>query len=263
MENLTYWKKQTSPLYKDLEWNFPEQKQGTLNLIGGSSAGFSTEIKIAELLSTRFPIKNLNLILPDSLQKKLPPLPNLIFTPSTESGSFKKSLELSSNLEKADFNLFLGDFSKNSETSVAIIDVLKNNLEAPTLLTRDAVDLISADAEMILENKNLILIASLVQLQKLFRSVFYPKMILLSSPLVPVIESLHKFTLTYPVSILTFHENKIITVKNGEVITTEIEKTEYSPISLWDGRLAGRISAFSLYNHPNYLESLNAALFYN
>ena len=108
---------------------------------------------------------------------------------------------------------------------------------------------------------NIIILASLAQLQKLFRSVFYPKMLLLSSPLVPVLEALHKFTLTYPVSLLTFHDQKIITAKNGKIISTDLAKTEYSPISLWDGRLAGKAAAFSLYNKNNHLESLNAALF--
>ena len=87
-------------------------------------------------------------------------------------------------------------------------------------------------------------------------------MILLSSPLVPIIEALHKFTLTYPISILTFHDSKILTAKDGKIISTEISKTEYSPVSLWDGRLAGKIAAFSLFNPKKPLESLNAALFY-
>ncbi|MBQ6605623.1 hypothetical protein IJH66_01420 [Candidatus Saccharibacteria bacterium] len=261
MENLTYWEKQTSPLYKDLEWNFPEKKTGKINLVGGNSFGFSTEIKIAEFLSSRYPVEELRLVFPDALQKKLPPLPNLFFAPSTSSGSFKKSLELNSEFEKADFNLLLGDFSKNSETSVAILEAIKSAPSVPTLLARDSVDLISADAETILDRENLTIFASLVQLQKLFRSVFYPKMILLSSPLVPVLESLHKFTLTYPVSILTFHEQKIITARNGKIITTDLEKTEYSPLSLWDGRLAGKTAAFSLYNPNKPLESINAALF--
>ncbi len=259
--DLKYWQKQEKPLYQDLEWNFPEQKRGKINLIGGNKNTFATEIKIAEFITNRYPVESINLVLPDALKSALPPLPNLTFTPSTETGTFKKSAELSTALEKADFNLFLGDFSRNSETSVAIIDALKSAKEVPALLARDTIDLISTDATEILEHKNLFIVASLVQLQKLFRSVFYPKMILLSAPLVPILEALHKFTLSYPVAILTFHDGKIITAFNGKVITTELEKTEYSPITLHDGRLAGKISAFALYNENHLLESLNAALF--
>ncbi len=261
--DLKYWKKQESPLFKDLEWNFPEQKSGIINIIGGNSMSFSSEVKITEFLLQRYPIENVNLILPDSLRKKLPPLPNIIFTPSSDSGSFKKSIELASALNSKTepcFNLFLGDFSKNSETSVAIIDLLKKT-ETPTLLARDSIDILSSDAEEILEKGNLTLVASLIQLQKLFRSVYYPKMILLSSPIIPIIETLHKFTLSYPVSILTLHEGILITASNGKIITTDLKKTEYSPISYQDGRLAAKISAYLLYNQKKPLESINAALF--
>ena len=32
----------------DLSWNIPEQKRGTVNIIGGNSQNFRTEVKIAE-----------------------------------------------------------------------------------------------------------------------------------------------------------------------------------------------------------------------
>ena len=260
MKNLAYWQKQTSPLFKDLEWNFPEQKSGSLVVLGGNSASFATEIKISEFLTASFPIKTLKTVLPDSLKSKLPPLINLEFTPATASGSFKPSPELTATLASSDLNLFLGDFSKNSETAVAISNLLKT-IKAPAVLARDTLDLVSPDADAFIDNENLSILASLAQLQKLFRALYYPKMLLLSSPLLPVLETLHKFTLSYPVSILTFHDGKIITAKNGKIISTKLEKTEYSPISLWDGRLAAKISAFALYNPKKPLESLNAALF--
>ena len=259
--DLSYWKKQETPLFKDLEWNFPERKSGTITLLGGNSAAFATEIKISEFLLNSFPIEEIKTVLPDALKSKLPPLPNLSFAPSTDSGSFKPSSELELALENSDFNLFLGDFSKNSETAVAISDLLKT-LKTPALLTRDTLDLVSSDANTFIENENLMILGSLIQLQKLFRALYYPKMILLSSPLVPIIEALHKFTLTYPVSILTFHDGKILTAKDGNIISTEISKTEYSPISLWDGRLAARTAVFTLFNPKKPLKSLNAALFY-
>ena len=261
MEKIDYWIRQEEPLYKDLEWNFPEQKSGKIAVLGGNSMNFASEIKISEFLNQAFPLESVKTILPDSLKSKLPPLPNFIFTPSTESGSFKKSTELNSALADFDLYLFLGDFSKNSETSVAISNILKD-MKTPTILARDSIDLVAADANSFIENENLIITASLVQLQKLFRSLYYPKMILLSSPIVPIIEALHKFTLSFPVSILTFHDKKIITAKNGKIISTRIEKTEYTPVSLWDGRLAAKSAVFSLYNKPNFLESLNAALFW-
>ena len=72
----------------DLSWNIPETAKGSLNLVGGNISHFNTEIKIAEFLEKNYPLKSLNLVLPDSLKKTLPDLPNFIFLPSTDSGSF-------------------------------------------------------------------------------------------------------------------------------------------------------------------------------
>ena len=70
----------TRPEYADnMLWNIPEQPQGDLNIIGGNSNSFNTEIKIAEFLSKNYPIKNLKNILPDALKNKLPPLDNFLF----------------------------------------------------------------------------------------------------------------------------------------------------------------------------------------
>lgn len=257
--NLDYLKKTEKALNEDIFWNIPEQKTGIISIIGGNSNNFSFEIKQAEFLNT-LNLKEVRLILPDSLKSKVPPVPGVNFTPATESGSFDKSSELNFALSDSDLTLLSGDFSKNSATSIAILNAIKNS-EKPVVLSRDAIDLISESAEEIIEREGLIFVASMSQLQKLFRNLLYPKMLLLGAPLLPVVETLHKFTLSYPVSILTFHDGKIITAKNGKIISTKLEKTEYSPISLWDGRLAAKISAFALYNPKKPLESLNAALF--
>ena len=100
----------------------------------------------------------------------------------------------------------------------------------------------------------------MAQLQKLFRAVYYPRMILLSQPLVPTIETLHKFTLTYPVTLLTFHQDNIIVAQSGEVSTTHLVDTGYSPISLWSGQLAARITALGLYNPKQSFAATTAAI---
>lgn len=259
MEKPTYWQKQEKPLFSDLLWNLPEQKSGKVSIVGGSSQNFSTEIKTAEFFTSHSNLEELKIILPDSLKQSLPPLPNFTFTPSTDSGTFKKSAELSSALETTDFSVFLGDFSKNSETTVAICDLLKS-LSSPILLTRDTVDLVCADAASLIEKENLFILASAVQLQKLFRALYYPKMLLLSMPILPFVETLHKFTLSYKTTLITFHEGQILVAKDGKVISTPIEKTSYSPISLWNGELAARIATLNLANPSNPLESTAAAL---
>ena len=87
-------------------------------------------------------------------------------------------------------------------------------------------------------------------------------MIMLSAPLLPILEAIHKFTLTYPATILTFHEGQLITARDGRVITTPLTDTGYSLISLWSGELAAKVAAFNLYNPTKPLESTTAALLY-
>ena len=83
--NLDYWTKNPKPS-DDILWNIPEQKTGTIQLIGGNSQHFSSIIKNAEYLNS-LPLKDVKILLPESLRTKLPPLPNIDFAPATDSGS--------------------------------------------------------------------------------------------------------------------------------------------------------------------------------
>ena len=258
--NLDYWIKTDKAIDENIFWNIPEQRTGTVQIIGGNSNNFSTEIRQTEFLNS-LNLKEVRLLLPDSLRTKIPPVPGVNFAPSTESGSFDKSNELKFAINDADVTLFSGDFSKNSATSVALTSAIKESTK-PIVLVRDSIDAISDSAEEFIEKGNITLVASMSQLQKLFRSLMYPKMILLSSPLMPIVETLHKFTLSYPVTILTFHQDKVIVANGGKVITTSIEKTEYSPIGLFVGNLASKITALQTWNPGKPLDSTQSSLFY-
>lgn len=77
--DLSYWHKQTQPLFDNLIWNIPEQKTGHVAIVGGNSQNFSSVIRVSEFINQSFPIKTLTTVLPDALRGKLPPLPNLDF----------------------------------------------------------------------------------------------------------------------------------------------------------------------------------------
>lgn len=272
--DLSYWQKQTTPLFTDLYWNVPEQKFGTVNVIGGNSQNFATPVKIAEYLTRNFPIKHLNNVFPDILKSKFPPLPNLIFTPSTSSGSFAKTRELITVTNSANANLFIGDLSRNSETLIALSLATQPTAELVSaghyshfakplnVLTRDTIDLLAPEIEPLLRQPKTILVASMIQLQKVFRAIFYPKMILLSQPLIPIIETLHKFTLSYSATLLTFHQNNLIVASSGKIITTHLVDTHYSPITLWAGELAAKVTVLNLFNPHKTLEATTAAIHY-
>ncbi len=267
--DLSYWHKQSQPLFDNLLWNIPEQKTGHIAVVGGNSQNFSTVVRISEFFNQTFPIKTLSTILPDALRGKLPPLPNVDFLPSTESGSFAKSRQLELAVSNPDATLLIGDLSRNSATAVALADAIDNSVlkdeSSPNLLVlaRDSVDLLASEAGRWLSRPNTIIIASMAQLQKLFRAVYYPRMILLSQPLIPAIETLHKFTLTYPVTLLTFHQDNIIVSHGGEISTTHLVDTDYSPIALWSGQLAARITALNLYNPKQNFAATTAAILYH
>ncbi len=253
-------KYETNP-FTELAWNIPDQKKGSLLVLGGNAQSFQNVIKTAETLEKNFPIENLKVALPERLKNTLPPLDNLIFLPATDTGSFAESDTLNETIHTFDFNLFTGDFSKNNITARAITKICEIT-EKPTLLTRDTTDLISStNPERILMNENLCFFTSIASLKKLLQSVYYPKVILLSQPLVQIAETLHKFTLSYPVSIITFHAGQILIAKNGNVSAVPIEKTAYSPITLLMGDAAAKIAAFNLYNPNNFEKATVAALF--
>ncbi len=244
---------------EDILWNIPEQKTGSIVVIGGNSQSFSNTIRTSEYLS-KLPIRSVHTVLPDALKNKLPPLPEFIFTKSTTSGSFDKSPELTAAASSTDITLLSGELSKNSATTIAIAETIKAN-DKPFVLARDAVDCITEEIGAIIEGRQLIIVATMTQLQKLLRALYYPKMLLLSMPIQPVKDILHKFTLTYPdCTVLTFHEGQIIFAKNGEVKTISLSKTTYTPITLWTGNLPAKITALLLWNPRHELDCIQTAV---
>ena len=93
-------------------------------MIGGSGQNFRTVVKTAEFLTNNFPLKEVRVVLPDSLRSTLPPLDNLVFLKSTEVGSFSDAEEIRAVVNGADFALLIGDLSKNKITGKAVSGAL-------------------------------------------------------------------------------------------------------------------------------------------
>ncbi len=246
---------------EDLVWNIPERKQGIVNIIGGNEQNFKTEIKVAEFLAEKYPIELINVVLPDSLKTKLPNLDNFMFLPATDSGSFDESQELINIFNSADFNLLLGDLSKNNVTKKALGSALETSSKM-TLVTRDAVDVLAdVTTDKILMNENLIIFASVTQLAKILGAVYYPKMLLISQSLMQVADVLHKFTLSYPAKIITLHNEQILIAENGNVKALALNESGYMPFTMWNGELAAKIMALNLYNPNTFIKAVVAAIF--
>ena len=259
---MEYFTKHDENPYADLYWNLPEQKRGSVNVIGGHPQNFRNTLQTAEYLSKSYPIETVTLVLPASLQKTLPPLPSTRFLPATDAGSFSGE-NLPETLDSSDYNLLTGDFSKNTITATALMAALAKTSQ-PTLLTRDTLDLLADhQPEPTLGNPNLNLFGSLVQLKKLLDSLYYPKRLLLSQSLLQVAETLHKFTLSYPIGLVTLHNDQILAAKDGTVEATALAHSPFSPLTLWRGEFASRLLALNLYNPNNFVQASIAAVYQN
>ena len=259
---MEYLEKITKNPYKDLYWNIPsDQKKNVAAVIGGNGQSFKTPMKTAEFVANNFPLKEVKVVLPDVLKPKLPPLDNLVFLKTTDTGSFSEAEEIKAAIENVDYSLIIGDLSKNAITAKIFSEALTKS-KKPVLLTRDAIDLmIDGNIEKLLMRENLTIYGSIAQWQKIFKTVLYPKILQPSQSLVQVAEAFHKFTLSYPVQMIAFHDGQMLIAKNGKVAVVALIQTEYSPLTIWSGELASKIMGLNIYNPDKFIEATVAAMF--
>lgn len=257
----TYWHKQTTskPLFPDIEWSKPEQRDmaGRLGIIGGNKLGFAG---VAEAYSVALSegAGRVKVLLPDALKRTIPTsIGDTVFAPTTPSGSLSHEAvpEMLALGEWATGILLIGDAGMNSETAIAYERFI-DDYEGPLTLTRDAVDLIKNYPNKLVERPETLFVVSFAQLQKLFSSVYYPKVLTFSMQLAGLVEAVHKFTTTYPSSILVFHKDFLVAAHNGEVTTTPWE----NPMAIWRGRTAAKAATYWLWNKSTPLEAVTASI---
>lgn len=259
--DLKYWLKQTlrTPLYPNIEWSKPEQRSrsGRLAIIGGNKLGFSAVADgYADALKTG--VGEVRVLLPDILRKTIPTsMTDVIFGDTNPSGSLSKDalVEMKAVGEWATGVLLIGDAGRNSETAIVYEDFLRE-YKGPLVLTRDAVDLIKNSSQSIVERPNTVLIVSFAQLQKLFQFVYYPKVLTFSMQLTNLVEAVHKFTITYPVTIVVLFKESLIVGSEGAVTSTPWD----NPMAIWRGSVAVKASSYWLWNLSKPLESVTASL---
>jgi ADP-dependent NAD(P)H-hydrate dehydratase / NAD(P)H-hydrate epimerase len=245
----TYWHKQTpdNPLYPDVEWNKPEQRSlaGRLGIIGGNKLGFAGVAECYETALTAG-VGEVRVLLPDVLRKTVPPsITDAIFGATNPSGGLAKDAknEMAAIGAWANGVLLAGDAGRNSETAILYEDFLQD-YKGQLTITRDAVDLIKNSSTGVVERPNTLLVVSFAQLQKLFQNVYYPKILTFSMQLASVVEAVHKFTITYPCSVMVLHKDYLIVASNGEITTTLWEK----PMAIWRGSVATKAACYWLWN---------------
>ena len=255
MGDYDYWKKQgIKPLFDEVDVLPPEQRRlaGKLLIIGGNKNAFFS-VANAITVAHKIGIGEARVLLPASVKGQVPVTPEVYFVPAEKgSGAFGKEAvsEMVAQADWADAVVLIGDVGKNAETTVALAEFLRS-CNKPIYITRDAVDAVMsevADWSMLREIETE-LIVTVPQLQKLLRTLYYPKVVTLSMPTNQLIEVLHKFTISYPlISIVTAHNSQIIVAQKGNVVTEALEDTEWTQITLWGGDLVVRMAALKLWN---------------
>ena len=245
----SYWRQQTTtkPLFPDIEWSKPERRDqaGKLGLVGGNKLGFSG---VAESYTTAMKagVGEVRVLLPDVLKKTIPPvITDTIFAPSNPSGSLSRDAlsQLQALGAWSDGVLLAGDAGRNSETALVYDDFI-SSYTGPLTITRDAVDLVKNNSSLLVERPDTVCVASFAQVQKLFQGVYYPKILTFSMHLSHFVDALHKFTVTYPLTLVTLHRDTLVIASGGQVIT----QTWDSPTAIWRGATAARATAYWLWN---------------
>lgn len=256
-----FWLKQTpdKPLFPDIEWNKPEQRSraGRLGIIGGNKLGFAGVAAGYETALTTG-VGEVRVVLPDALRQTIPKqITDTVFGPSTPSGSLSKDAlpEMQALGEWGQGILLIGDAGRNSETAIAYEQFIAK-YDGPLTLTRDAIDLVKNDAHLLVERPETLIIGSFAQIQKLFQAVYYPKMLTFSMRLMNLADTLHKFTITYPVTIVTLHDGHILIAHGGRVVMQEWD----SPMRIWRGETAAKMAGYWLWSREKPLEAATASI---
>lgn len=252
MSDFDYWKRQEKkPLFPEVDTWQPEQRRfaGKLLIIGGNKGAFFAAAKAMEM-ANQMGVGEVRVLLPDSLRGNLPKMSELYFAKSEASGAFGKvsMVDMMEHLAWAESVLIAGDLGRNAETSVAFAQFMKM-CDKPVTITRDGIDVLTPDVmNWGMRDEKTALFLTMSQLQKLLRTLYYPKVITLSMPQSQLVETLHKFTLSFPLSIVTYHNEQIVIAHDGNVISEDITDTDYSQITFWDGRVMARFAVLSLWN---------------
>lgn len=257
----SYWQQQSpdAPLFPDIEWGKPEQRsaRGKLGIIGGNKLGFAG---VAEAYSTTFGAGagEVRVLLPDCLRNTIPKsMTDVVFGACNPSGSLSRDAmpEVRALAAWSQVLLLAGDAGRNSETAITYSDLIRE-YTGQLVITRDAVDLVKNDTDALVNRPETTLIVSFAQLQKIFQAVYYPKILTFSMQLLQLVEAVHKFTITYPVTVVVLHRETLLIAHQGNVVTTKWD----NPMAIWRGHTAARAASYLLWTPTKPIEAIATSL---
>lgn len=224
------WKRQLDePLFEQLEWDKPERKNqaGRLLIAGGSQHALGAPAQ-AFMLSTANGIGTAKVALPNKTKRLLKDgVFETLFLPSTPTGEF--SHEGKEGLLQyalwADTVLLCGDVGRNSQSTVLFSDLIRS-YAGQIIVTRDSLDALNNEATLLLDRPKTTIVATIAQLQKLFKSSGNATPVTFTMDLTKLVDLLSTVTEQGGASIVTIHNNQIIVASGGEVSTTAYKASE-------------------------------------
>jgi len=256
----TYWHKQTAakPLFPELEWSRPENKSfaGKLLIIGGHEHSFAAPAD-AYGAAIKAGIGSVRVLLPNRLLRVVGKIfPEAEFTMSNPSGGFSQ-LALGDALnfgEWADGILLAGDTGRNSQTAI-LLEKLVAKYDGQITITKDAIDYFTAAPQTILHRPQTTVVLSFAQLQKLAMNANFTKAFTFDMDLIRLVDTLHEFTETFSLNIVTKHHDTIFVAASGQVSSTKLE----TEMKIWRVKTAASASVWWLQNPSKPFEALTTA----
>lgn len=259
----TFWRKQQEePLFPELEWNKPERRNqaGKLLIIGGTLHTLTAPANAYERVTSEG-IGEVKIALPDKTKRLVgATLPSAVFLPSTASGEFalEGSAELDSYTQWADTILFPGDSGRNSQTTILFEQLIKTHINQ-VIITRDALDSISNNAQELIDRPDTTLVASFAQFQKLVKVLGEPTAVMASMDLVQLVEFLHVFSSKHTASMVTYWQGQLLAAHNGGVSSTKVPSQKNQEPPLWRTSVASYGACYQTWNPQKPLEALTQA----
>lgn len=232
------WLKQISgPLYENVIWSRPENKQlaGKLLIVGGNSHELHEPLQ-AHKYCIEAGIGQINIVMPDRIPKMLMSAEGLITVPSTMSGAigYESLDELLAIANGVDMVLWPGSLGRDSQTT-RLIEEFVEKTPKPVVASEDAADALLGLPGMFIRPDSLLILsmAQLAVLQKHMKLTTAITSDIQLSNLVEVLSSI-----TRPgFGIATLHSGQIVTSYNGQTSTTPI-KMEDKETFRWRTALA-------------------------
>jgi NAD(P)H-hydrate repair Nnr-like enzyme with NAD(P)H-hydrate dehydratase domain len=247
----------SNPLFEDLLWSRPENRQhaGKLLIIGGNKFSFNSPAE-AYSEAERAGAGTIRVILPDSLKSTISKIfPAADFAQSNPSGGLSNAAlaEITEQMEWASCTLLSGDLGHNSETAVLIEKIVST--KSMLVLAGDSLDSFLLNPRSIISRENILLILNFQKLQKISTHLKIERPLTSMMPTQLLIEAMREISSKFPAIIELVHENRIYIGCKGRVSVTAITKD-----ANLENKVAAHSSVWWMQNPSKPFEAITSSL---